>query len=220
MPDLVDEVDEELRAERAKRLAQRYGGMAAGVALLALAGIGAWEGWRWNEQRLAANASGAFLAAAQGSAAEGADLAAVAAQFGQVAAQAPSGYATLARLRQAALLAETGDLPGALALWDALARDGAADALYRDLATLMWALHGLDAANGGVNAGQIEARVAPLAREGQPWRASAREVLALAQIRRGAEAEARNGLRALLADPATPQGVRDRAGRVLAGIGG
>lgn len=212
----MDEVDEELRAERAKRLASRYGGMAAGAALLALAGIGGWEGWKWNEQRLAANASGGFLSAAQASAEEGADLAAVARRFGEVAAQAPAGYATLARLRRAALLAETGDLPGALAEWDRLARDGGVDGLYRDLATLMWALHGLDAEN----AGQIEARVAPLAREGQPWRASAREVLALAQLRRGAEAEARTGLRALLADPATPQGVRDRAGRVLAGIGG
>lgn len=216
MPDLVDEVDEELRAERAKRLAGRYGGIAAGVALLALAGVGAWEGWKWNEQRLAANASGAFLSAAQASAEEGADLPAVARRFGEVAAQAPAGYATLARLRQAALLAEAGDLPGALALWDALARDGSADDLYRDLATLMWALHGLDTGN----AGQIEARVGPLAREGQPWRASAREVLALAQLRRGAEAEARTGLRALVSDPATPQGVRDRAGRVLAGLGG
>lgn len=212
----MDEVDEELRAERAKRLAQRYGGIAAGVALLAVAAVGAWEGWKWNESRLAANASGKFLAAAQASAAEGADLAAVARRFGEVAREAPSGYATLARLRQAALLAETGDLPGALAAWDALSRDASAEPMYRDLATLMWGLHGLE----GGDAGQIEARVGPLAREGQPWRASAQEVVALAQLKRGATAEARRGLQALANDASAPQGVRDRAGRVLAGLVG
>ena len=216
MPDLVDEVDEELRAERAKRLAQRYGGIAAGVALLGMAAIGGWEAWRWNEGRQAASAAGRFLAAAQSSAEDGADLAAVAARFQEVAREAPAGYATLARLRAAALLAETGDTSGALAAWDALARDGGADALYRDLATVMWGLHALDTGD----AGQVEARLAPLAREGQPWRASAREVVALAQIKRGAVAEARVALQALAADPATPQGVRGRALRLAAGLGG
>ena len=63
MPDLIDEVDEELRAERAKKIAQRYGGLATGALLLAIAGVGGWEGWRWYEGRQAGQASQSFLAA-------------------------------------------------------------------------------------------------------------------------------------------------------------
>lgn len=215
MPDLVDEVDEELRAERAKRLAQRFGGALTGAALLVLAGVAGWEGWKWHESRQAAAAAETFLAAAEGAAAEGADLSAAARRFLQVANDAPAGYRTLARLRAAALQAETGDLAGALAGWEALSRDGAVDPLYRDLATLMWALHSVDTAEPGL----VEARVLPLAADGAPWRASAREVLAMLAIRRGNTEQARRSLEAILADSATPQGVRDRAGRLLGGLG-
>lgn len=215
MPDLVDEVDEELRAERAQKLAQRYGGALTGLALLVLAGVGGWEGWKWWEGRQAAAAAESFLAAAEGAAAEGADLAAAAARFAAVAKDAPAGYRTLARLRAAALLAETGDLPGALAGWDAVSRDAGADALYRDLATLMWGLHSVDTAEPGA----VEARILPLAADGAPWRASAREVLALLAIRRGNAEQARRSLEAIIADTATPQGIRDRAGRLLGGLG-
>ena len=215
MPDLVDEVDEELRAERAQKLAQRYGGALTGLALVVLAGVGGWEGWKWWEGRQAAAAAESFLAAAEGAAAEGADLAAAASRFAAVANDAPAGYRTLARLRAAALLAETGDLPGALAGWDTVSRDTGADPLYRDLATLMWGLHSVDSAE----AGAVEARILPLAADGAPWRASAREVLALLAIRRGNTEQARRSLEAIMADTATPQGIRDRAGRLLGGLG-
>ncbi|MBY0339353.1 MAG: tetratricopeptide repeat protein, partial [Acetobacteraceae bacterium] len=178
MPDLVDEVDEELRAERAQKLAQRYGGVVAGVMLLAVAGVGGWEGWRWYEGRQAAAAAQTFLTAAQQAAADGADMREAAQRFGTIAADAPAGYRALARLREASLLAEAGDVPAALAAWDRLARDEGVDRLYRDLATVMWGLHAVDATDPG----QVEARIAPLAAAGAPWRATAREVLALAQL--------------------------------------
>ncbi|MCX8134799.1 MAG: hypothetical protein N3D18_12650 [Roseococcus sp.] len=215
MPDLIDEVEEDLRAERAKRLAQRFGGLALAAVLLLLAGVGGWQGWRWWEGRKAAAAAGAFLAAAQEAAAEGADLAAAAERFAAIAREAPAGYRMLARLRAAALLAETGQKEAALAAWQALATDSAVAPLYRDLATLLWGLHALDSDDPA----QIAARLAPLAAPGAPWRASAREVLALAALRRNDAAEARRQFDALLADAATPQGVRERATRLLQGLG-
>ncbi|WP_027285475.1 tetratricopeptide repeat protein [Rubritepida flocculans] len=215
MPDLMDEVEEDLRAERAKRLAQRFGGLALAGALLLLAGVGGWQGWRWWEGRQAAAAAEAFLSAAQSAAAEGADLSAAAERFAAIAREAPSGYRTLARLRAAALLAETGQTEAALAAWEALAADSGVEALYRDLATLLWGLHALDSGDPA----RIAARLAPLAAPGAPWRASAREVLALAALKRDDAAEARRQFDALLADAATPQGVRERATRLLQGLG-
>lgn len=215
MSDLIDEVEEELRAERARKLAQRYGGLVTGVVLLALAGVGGWEGWRWYERREAGKVAESFLAATRDAAAEGADLRAIADRFTAMAPEAPAGYRALARLRAAALLAETGQTEQALAAYDALSRDTGADALYRDLATVMWGLHALDSGN----AAEIEGRLAALAAPDAPWRASAREVQALAAIKAGNTEQARATLQALMTDAATPQGLRDRAGRLLQGLG-
>jgi hypothetical protein len=215
LSDLIDEVDEEMRADRARKLAQRYGGLVTGVVLLAIAGVGGWEAWRWHERREAGKAAESFLATTRDAAAEGADLRAMADRFTAMAPDAPAGYRALARLRAAALLAETGQTEQALAAYDALSRATDMDPLYRDLATLMWGLRALDSGD----AAQIQARMAPLAAPGAPWRASAQEVQALAALKAGNTEQARTALQAITSDAATPQGLRDRAGRLLQGLG-
>jgi len=212
LPDIFDEVREDLRAERARQLGMRYGGILAAAALLALVAVGGWQGWRWYQNRESEAAANAFLIVHREAERPGADLKAAAARFDDIAAQAPEGYRILARLRAAALKSETGDLPGALAEWDQVANDGSADALYRDLASLNWVLHGLDSQDPAM----LAARVTPLAAEGSPWRATARELQALVAIRQGRNDEARRILEALSVDPAAPQALRDRASRVAA----
>lgn len=214
MPDLVDEVDEELRQERAARLAKQFGGLFAGVALLVLAGIGGWQGWNWYEARQAGATAEAYLAATRDASQEGADTRAIATRMASLAAEAPPGYRVLTRLRAAALSAEAGDTPAALTVWNQIANDSGADPLYRDLATLMWATHALEPGN----AAEIRARVTPLANG--PWGASARELLALAALASGQNDDARRRLTELARDEAAPQGVRDRAQRLLTGIDG
>jgi hypothetical protein len=214
VPDIFDEVEEDLRAERAKKLAQRWGGVALGVALVAIAATAGVQGWRWYQAREASAAAATYLNLHRAAELQGADLAAAGSGFAALAREAPAGYQTLARLRAAALKAETGDLPGALALWEQVASDTAADALYRDLATLMTVSHALDTGDPAL----LAARIAPLTAEGNPWRASAREAQALVALRRGETAEARRILEALAADQAAPSGLRERAQRVAAGL--
>ncbi len=214
MADIFDEVQEDLRAERMKRLMARYGGLLAGLMLLAVAAVGGLQGWRWWQSRQAAETAETYLATNRSAAEPGADGKAAADRFAAVAAGAPPGYRNLARLRAAALKAEAGDRAGALALWEDIARDGSIDPLYRDLGTVMWGLHSLDAGDPAA----IESRLAPLA-EG-PWRASVQEIRALAAMKRGATEEAKQALTGLATAPATPQGVRERAGKLLAEIGG
>ena len=214
MPDLVDEVNEELRQERAARLARRFGGLFGTVAILILAAVAGWQGWNWYQSRQAGITAEAYLASTRDAAAEGADTRAVASRMAALANDAPTGYRVLTRLRAAALAAEAGDKPAALAIWNQVSADSAADPLYRNLATLMWATHALEPAS----AAEIRTRLTPLA--SGPWGASAREMIALAALAAGQNDEARRALTELARDDAAPQGVRDRAQRLLTGIDG
>ncbi|MGG5817261.1 tetratricopeptide repeat protein [Falsiroseomonas sp. HW251] len=214
MPDIFDEVEEDLRADRARRLARKWGGVALGVAIAALAATGGLQAWRWNESRQAAAAAATYLTLHRGAEREGADLATAANGFAALSRESPEGYRTLSRLRAAALKAETGDNPAAQQLWNEVAGDTAADPLYRDLATLLSVMNALDSGDPA----QLAARIAPLTVEGNPWRASAREAQALIALRRGQTEEARRILQALMTDANAPPGVRERAQRVSAGL--
>jgi len=216
LPDIFDEVEEDLRAERARKMWQRFGPPLLALLLLLIAGVAGWQGWQWWEGRARNAAAIAFMAAHRAAEAPGADLAAMARRFESLAAESPAGYRIIATLRAAALKAETGDMAGALALYDRLAQDRAVDPLYRDLANLMWVLRSLDTGDAAV----LAARIAPLAAAGEPWSASARELAALVALRQGQAAEAKRALEALARDVTAPRSLRDRAGRIASGIAG
>lgn len=216
MPDIFDEVEEDLRAERARKLWQRFATPVLGALVLLVAGIAGWQGWQWYETREREAAAAAFMAAHRAAEAEGADLPAMAARFEGLVAASPAGYRTIALLRAAALKAETGDMPGALALYDRVAGDASVDQLYRDLASLMWVLRSIDSADPST----LAARIGPLTRPGQAWSASARELAALVSLRAGQREEARRALEALAADVTAPRSIRDRAGRIASGLAG
>ncbi len=221
MVDIFDEVNEDLRAERAQRLLKRYGGLIVAAVVLILAGTGGWEAWRWYQARQDTAAASAFIAASTLADAlpPGADAAASApaiAAFEKVIGTAPVGYRSLARLRLAALQAGAGKAGDAEATWNALAQDGDADDLLRGLANLFWAQHGIDKGDPAL----IEARLKPLTEAGNPWHQIAQEYLALLDIRTGKTEEARAVLRPLASDPTAPEGLRGRAGGLLDRLGG
>jgi len=217
--DIFDEVDEELRAEKAEQLLKRYSGLLVGAALVVLAGVGGWQGWQWWKARQDAAAAGAFVAAiSTADASAGADPAlrgTLGAAFDALAVGAPDGYRTLARLRAAALKAQAGDLNGAAVLWDQMAADGATDPLLRDLATLMWAQWQLDQGDPA----RLEARLKPLTDPTNAWRALAQEQLALLELRQGRNDQAKAIFSKLSQDLAAPVGVRSRAAALLSRFG-
>jgi hypothetical protein len=121
----------------------------------------------------------------------------------------------LARLRAATLKADSGDLPGAESLWNAVASDANADSLLRDFASLMATGHDLDHGDPAM----LEARLKPLAEPSNPWSSLAREQLAMLDLRQGKIDDARKTLQALSIDIVAPAGLRQRATALLAGLG-
>lgn len=207
--DIFNEVDEELRREQLKRLWERYGGLIIVVAVLFVAAVGGWRGYQWWEAKKAAELGAAFDAAAllteQGQRQE------AEAAFAKIAADGTASYRMLARLREAAVLAQR-DPAAAVAIYDAVAADRGLDQIQRDLATLRAAYVLLDTAPYD----EIRKRAEPLTANDRPFRHSARSVLALSAWRAGNSAETRRWTDMVLADPQTPANTRSQIEMLVA----
>ena len=222
MADIFDELNSDFRAERMRQVALRLAVPALILVLLIGAGVAGWQVWRSRQAQANTEVAVAYAAAARnagGLAAADSTAtparAAAQAEFDRLAAAAPEGYRTLARLRAAALQVGAGDLAGALAAWDAVANDNAADPLLRDLARLLAAQHQVDSGEPAV----VEARLQPLLQANSPWRPMAQEAQALLALRTGRTDQAKDLLRGLSTDVAAPEGVRSRANAVLTQLG-
>jgi hypothetical protein len=215
--DIFDEVDEDLRADRAKLLLKQYGPLLVAAAVLVVVLVGGWRVWQWYDAKQNTVVAQSYVAAMKvADAKEAAARKAAIADFTALADKAGPGYRSLARLRAAGLKADAGDLAGASALWNEVAADTSADPLLRDLANLQWALHQIDTADPAA----VEARLQPLTIATNPWHALASEAMAMLDLRRGRVDAARDTLKALAQDVTAPQGVRRRAEGVLGRLAG
>jgi len=212
--EFIREVDEAVRQDRWMRLWQRYGTYFVGAALAIVLGTGAGVAWRnWQESQRQSEAL-RYAAAEQLLRQDQASEAAAA--FRALAEDADSGYHVIARLRAAEAEAAAGESAAAVATLDNLAESDAARPVYRQLGDLLTLQREFDRAD----AGTLEGRVAGLTAPDAPWRHSALELEALAQLRAGDIEGARRTLDVLLADPSTPANLSRRAAELMASLGG
>jgi len=221
VPDIFDEVAEDLRHEQAVRLVRRYGAWLLAACVAVLVGVGAQQGWQAYQAHQANKAALQYLALTQGidqvnTAPAPADAVKAAQALNQFAVTAPEGYKTLANLRAAALYAGAAEPAQAAALWTGVAQDNAADPLFRDLANLLWAQHAMGTAPDA----DVLARLQPLALDANPYHALARETQALIYLRQGNNAQAKVLFTQIATDPNAPGNVRNRAQALLAGLNG
>lgn len=204
MSELFDEVDEEVRREQLKKLWDRYSIYIIALMVLIVAGVGGWRGNQYLEAKKAAEAGAAFEKAAELS--EQNKHAEAEAAFAELAAKAPPGYRTLARLRAAAEAAAR-DPKAAAKMYDDIAADGSVGGEQRALARIRAAGLLLDSASYA----DMLQRLEPSTAAGSTFRHSAREMLALSAWRNGDMTAARKWLDAIAEDGETPQGLRSRA---------
>ena len=213
MTDIFHEVDEEVRRERLQKLWERYSIYIIALAVLIVAGVGAWRGYEWwiGKQATVAGAQfeQALTLSEQGKHGEAEQA------FAKIAADAPSGYRVLARFRAAAELSQ--DKPAdAVKAYDELAADGSLNQTLKDLGAVRAAMLLVDTAP----LAEMEKRLAPLTEPGRTFRASARELLALSAWHNKDVTAARKYLDMMAADAETPAGARARAEVLSALIAG
>lgn len=210
MADIFHEVDEEVRREQLKKLWDRYSIYLIALAVLIVAGIGAWRGYEYWVAKRAAAAGAAFeVAAALG---EQGKYAEAEAAFAKVAGEAPKGYRVLARMRAAGALAQIKPAD-AVKAYDELSADASLGATWQDLAAIRAGLLLVDTAT----LADLRRRLEPLAEPTRSFRHTARELLALSAWRNHDFAAARRYLDMIATDAESPIGTRTRAD-VLSGL--
>lgn len=210
---ILQEIDDELRHERLAKLWRIYGNWLIGAAILIVVVVAGHQGWKSYRLSQSEQASARFAAAVKLAAESNAANAQKA--FADIAASAPPNYAMLARFHEAALAAKQGNAARAAELYRRIGADGALDPVYRDLALLLAAYATADSADPKT----LRQEIARLAVPDSPWRFLARELSALLSLRAGESDIARDELRRLAEDPATPATLKSRAVEIVAQLG-
>lgn len=208
---LLREVDEAVRQDEAAEFAKRYGKAIVGGVLLVLVAFGGWLFWQDHRERQLEQGSEEFVRALDQL--EGGNAAAADSELAAIAEDgAPAARAGALMLR-AGIVAERGDSAEAAKMLFALADDGKAPQAYRDLAAIRAVTLDFDR----MQPQAVVDRLKPLATPGNPWFASAAELVAMAYLEQDRRDLAGPLFAEIARDESAPQTLRSRA-RQMAGL--
>jgi hypothetical protein len=209
MTDIFQEVDEEVRRDKAAEFWKKYQNLIiAAAVLIALASAG-FRYWQYQKEK-AEQAAGDQLQQAI-AAYEAGKLDEANGGLAKLAAEAPRGYRILAQMTEAGAKAAT-NATAAISAFDAIAGDASVDPLFRDAARLRAALLRLDQP-GEEQAGA--AALTSLAGGEGPFRRSAHLLLGALALGRGEYDDAAKELDLVLGDPEVSPTERQLAERWL-----
>lgn len=210
MPDIFDEVAEDLRRQKFLTAWRNYGKFLIAAVVLVVVGVAAYEYQKYHKLNRSHADSADFAAAVAlldaGKVDDG--LAGLA----RLQESGGAGYRFLAGVRQAQTQARLGDTDGAIKTYEKLAADGGTEQALRDFAELQAIILSFDAAPPGALRDRLERLALPNA----AWAPQAEELLALDEIRAGDAAAAKERLERLAANQDAPNGLRARAEELLA----
>jgi hypothetical protein len=209
--EIFREIDEELRRDNLLKLWRLYGRYviaAVAIALVIAGGVVAWRNHQLSQrQALSARYAAAMALLRQGKDADAAQIFASVAQDG-------GGYGKLADFEAADLATKSGDRKAAIAAYDKIAAASAVDPELRDAATLLSVMNSL----GDTDPQAEIARLKPLTETGNPWRATALELTAAAQLQAANKSAALDIYKQLADDLSAPEGVRNRAAEMASAL--
>jgi len=131
------------------------------------------------------------------------------------AAKLSGAYADLAAIQAAAAAYDVGDVEAAIAQYEAIGKKGAIDPALRDVARLNAAMIAADELGDDERARSLLVLVSQKA---SPWHFSARELLAVLDLRAGDQRSALEAFQQLAVDPETPASIAGRAQQFVSAL--
>ncbi|OGN45410.1 MAG: hypothetical protein A2795_01775 [Caulobacterales bacterium RIFCSPHIGHO2_01_FULL_67_30] len=211
MVDVFEQVEEELRSDRYKRLARTWLPVVGVILVVALVAALGWWGWDSLNSSKAAKGAEAYDRGMEALRAEKPAEARLA--FEETVKEGNDAYKVLALQQQAGLAVTADKIPDAVRLFDQAAKTSS-DPILSDPAAFKAALLIMDTAP----LADIEARLTPLAEDKRPLHAFAQEALALARLQHGKTKEAREAFVLLQLGQDVPDPIRQRANIAVATI--
>jgi hypothetical protein len=212
---LIREVNDELREEQMMKLWSRYGGFVVGVAILVVAIVAGYQGWKQYTTSNSLKEGEQFYEAQQ--LADAGDINGALGALQKLAGDASTGYGVLADFQQAAIKANAGDLKAAAALYIKIADDNHSNPTVHGLATVLGTA--LEINTGGYDRGALTLRLEAISGNDQPYRFTARELLGLLDLAAGDTANARTMFTELSVDADAPQAMATRARSIAQSLG-
>jgi len=176
--DFFEEVEEDLRAQRLRKL-MRYAPWAGGVVGAVFLGWLGYAGFNYYADQAVSQASVAYTDGLR--ALDAGDKAAADRAFAKAEKPLAPAYKALALMQQAGIAASQNRNPDAVKDLDAAAKAAGGNQVLADLANLQAAYRMMDTATFK----DVEARLKPLAQPGRPFQAPATQALAMAQLKAG-----------------------------------
>lgn len=205
----IREVNEELRSDQVRTAWKRYGRFVIALAAFIVLGTAGERIYTYWETTRASASGDKFLAAINLAKENKPDEALAA--LSELEKNGFASYPVLARLRAAAVKAEKGDQPGAIADYATIAADNGIPAAIRDVAHLRAAWLLVDAGSYE----KVSAEAEALTATANPLRHSSREVLGVAAYHGGDFKRAQEWFKAIADDNQTPRNVDRRAQMLL-----
>ena len=201
---LFREVDEEVRRDELEGIWKKYGTLIITGCLAIILSVGGYKGWQYWQKTQAEAGGQAFFAAS--------DLAKAgktkeAQEAFSKLKTSHAGYAVFGQFKQAAAKVTAGDKKAAVAAYDALAVAKNVAAPLQQLAKIKAAY--LLADTSSVD--DIKTRVGQFEAKDNPWRNSAREIIAISAFAANDVLLADRKVNEILADVGATQGARQRA---------
>lgn len=208
---LLREVDDAVRQDQYAQAAQKYAMPITAAVVLGLAAFGGYLFWE-SRQGVGYEADSEVLVGAMDQVERG-NLASGDTALAPLVADGNPGAKAAAEMLKAGIALEQNKPAEAAAIFDRVAADGDAPQLYRDLATI----RGVTARYDTMKPADVVAKLKPLAVPGNAWFGPAGELVAMAYLDQGKQAEAGALFAAIAKNDATPETLKSRT-RQMAGL--
>ena len=201
--DFIREVDEDLKEEKRivfwKKILPYVMSISLGIILFT-SGFVFWKNYT---EKLSQQLGDDFSAAVQLASEEDIDAAIIA--LNRIVDEGSDGYVTLAKMKKASILIQTGKLELGLEIYLDLERN-AVDQSFRDIASILYVLNSMDTKDPQILLEKINKL-----ESSQIWRSSALEMKAFLKLKQNKTDEARKAFEAILSLPSTPSSLATRA---------